>query len=112
MQDPSKYDCVTLMRQREWEVITFNNFDKITKYLQQADCLPNVLFLVNLGHDSQADTLISHVRKKYPFIKTALQITGRNPDEFSTDYSDRADMVLHGNMKSSEVLKQLAGLLP
>lgn len=109
-KDPSGFELVTRMRAREWEVITFDTFAKLKRYLKESEYLPHAILAIDLGHDPDIRTLLEYLSREYPGIKTALQVLGRNPDEHA-DISEQADVVVTEAQMSQEILSHLQELI-
>ena len=103
-------DLVSLMRRKEWEVITFSDNHSMRKHLRETKCQPHMIFLVCTIYDSSIEQLLQDIRINHPFIKTALQVAGCNPDESPNDINSKADLVLCRRLKRAEVLEKLSSL--
>ncbi len=110
-QEPHQLSLVSEMRNLDWEVITFNDHEQMTRYLREAQVRPEVVILIEIGNDEGLMDLTNSIRQIDPRIKLALQIFGRNPDELESELKENADLFLTGADRTNEILDQLAALL-
>ena len=59
---------------------------------------------------SSTEQLLQDIKNDHPFIKTALQVAGCNPDESPNDINSKADLVLCRRLERTEVLDKLSSL--
>ncbi len=109
-RDPSGFELLSLMRQHEWEVISFDNLGKIKAYLKETEFLPHLLFAIDIGHDTEIESMLDFMSQDYPGVKIGLQILGRNPDEHN-DLSERAELIFNESDTSMDIIRQIQELI-
>ena len=110
-EDPCAFELIGLMRQQEWEVITFDNEQKVKQYLSETQTLPHMLFLFDIGHDDDAYDLAHEVRHEYPGIKIGMQMLGRNPDAMHDKNLQHIDLCVTESNSNGQILKNLKTLV-
>jgi len=110
-KDPSGFDIVSLLQEKEWETITFCDEERIYQYLEEAEYFPHVLLIYCLGIDPQAQSILNSVSTRYPFIKIVLLATGCNPDDLTEDVRQQADLVLYDGLSHQTVMSKISALL-
>lgn len=108
--DPSAFELISHLRQKEWEVITFDRIAKIKSYFKETDFLPHVLFAIDVGHDHEIETMLDYMSEEYPGIKVAVQILGRNPDEHE-DLKGKAELLFGENDMNQDIVVKLQELI-
>lgn len=109
-QDPSGFELISQMRHKEWEVIGFDDVQKLRHYLKETEFLPHLLFAIDIGHDPEIPEMLDFLSKDFPGIKTALQILSRNPDEH-TSLLEKADLTFTESDMNQDIIRHLQDMI-
>jgi signal transduction histidine kinase len=104
--DPSGFELVSRMREKEWELCTFQHIEVLKAYLKDASFQPEVAIIFRIGDDPQVSKVIHMIRKEYPLTRQVLIIHGSNPDIFSTRESE-VDLILDESKTPDQILRKL-----
>jgi signal transduction histidine kinase len=110
-EDTSHSDLVAKMREQTWQVLTLTNADRVREYLAQSDFPIKMVVLLRIALDEDADRLLEQVRTEHPEITIAVITMGDDPEQTPKPVNERADLVLHHNMKLSTMIKRLTDLI-
>jgi len=111
-EDTSQSDLVAEMREQTWQVLTLTNADRAREYLTQSDFPIELIVILRIALDENADRLLEQVRNAHPELKIAVITMGDDPEHTPRFVSEQADIVLHHNMKLSTMIKRLSVLIP
>ena len=110
-EDTSHSDLVAEMREQTWQVLTLTNAARVREYLTQSDFPINMMVILRIALDEDADRLLEQVRNEHPEIRIAVITMGDDPEQTPRSVNERADIVLHHNMKLSTMIKRLSDLI-
>jgi hypothetical protein len=110
-EDTSHSDLVAKMREQNWQVLTLTNAARVHEYLTQSDFPINMVVVLRIALDEDADLLLEQIRIEHPEITIAVITMGDDPEQTPRSVNDRADLVLHHNMKLSTIIKRLTDLI-
>ncbi len=110
-EDTSHSDLVAKMREQNWQVLTLTNAARVREYLTQSDFPINMVVVLRIALDEDADLLLEQIRIEHPEITIAVITMGDDPEQTPRSVNDRADLVLHHNMKLSTIIKRLTDLI-
>ena len=91
--------------------MTLTNAARVREYLTQSDFPINMIVILRIALDDDADRLLEQVRNEHPEIRIAVITMGDDPEQTPRSVNDRADIVLHHNMKLSTMIKRLSDLI-
>ncbi|RKX35764.1 MAG: hypothetical protein DRP71_02500 [Verrucomicrobia bacterium] len=110
-EDASHSDLVAEMREKTWQVLTLSNAARVREYLTQSDFPIRLIVILRITLDEDADRLLEQVRDEHPEIRIAVITMGDDPEQTPRSVNERADIVLHHNMKLSTMIKKISDLI-
>lgn len=110
-EDTSHSDLVAEMREQTWQVLTLTNAARVREYLTQSDFPIKMMVILRIALDEDADRLLEQVQTEHPEIRIAVITMGDDPEQTPRSVNERADIVLHHNMKLSTMIKSLSDLI-
>lgn len=110
-KDPSAFDIVSRLLEKEWEIITFSEVPAVSQYLKDGGLSPDALLAIDLGHDKNVEPLIDYFRAHHPDVKRMIQVVGRNPDEINSVFRNKVDLFLDDSIISTEAISLLSKAL-
>jgi signal transduction histidine kinase len=105
--DPSGFDVVQRMREREWELIFFKRPEALRRYLREAPRCPDMLLTMLLGADTIETNLHHELKLTHSGMSIALVTSGRSLDEIPTGELMGIDLSMEDNGAPDEVIQQL-----
>ncbi len=109
--DPSNFDLVARIHEREWELISFTRPEALRRYLREAPRCPNLLLTLVLGADPVADELLQEMRDTHPSMRRAVMVIGRSAEELTSEALAEVELVLEDSDGPDETMRQLTALL-
>lgn len=110
-QDPSEFSIVRTLREQSWELILFNDPQKLLFELGQSSLLIPGVLMIELGEDFALMDLISKIKKQYPEVKIALQTPRVTPEALAPLVRQHLDLVLDRDLRDPQVANYLQSLL-
>jgi signal transduction histidine kinase len=105
--DPSGFDVVQRMREKEWELIFFKRPEALKRYLREAPRCPDMLLTMLLGADSIDANLTKELKTAHKTMAFSLVTSGRNLDELPTCDLKGMDLSMEDHGAPDEVIQQL-----
>jgi signal transduction histidine kinase len=109
--DPSGFDVVQRMREKEWELIFFKRPEALRRYLREAPRCPDMMLTMILGADAVDANLTKELRETHHEMALALVTSGRSLDEIPTSDIAGIDLSLEDHGAPDEVVQQLDAFL-
>ena len=100
------------LRARDWEVRNTIAFEEIRVFLAEKGSGLDLLFILQPEADAELPRLLELVRHEQPRLRIALEITGQNPDEISSEIRRQVDVLLRPNRPERDIVAELARHLP
>lgn len=110
-EDAGASDLVTRMREQTWQVLTLTHAGRAREHLTQSVFPIDLVVILRISLDEDADRLLEEVRGENPTVKIAVITVGDDPEQVPRRVSEQADLVLHHNLKLSTMLKRLNDLI-
>lgn len=110
-EDAGGSDLVTRMREQTWQVLTLTHAERAREHLAQSVFPIDLVVILRISLDEDADRLLEEVRGEHPGIKIAVITVGDDPEQIPRPVSEQADLVLHHNLKLSTMIQSLTDLI-
>ena len=109
--DPSCFDIVQRMHEKEWELICFKRPEALKRYLREAPRCPDVLLTILLGADSVDSSMTKELRATHKNMGMILVASGRSLDELPTEDIVGMDLSIEDHGAPDEVVQQIEAFL-
>jgi len=110
-EDAGQSDLVARMREQTWQVLTLTHANRVREHLAQAVFPIDMILIMRISLDEDADRLLEETRIEHPSIKIAVITMGEDPEQVPRLINEQADLVLHHNLKLSTMIKRLSDLI-
>jgi signal transduction histidine kinase len=110
-EDAGPSDLVSRMREASWQVLTVTGADRVREHLTQSVFPIDLMVILRISLDEQADQLLDEIRRAHPAMKIAVITVGDDPEQVPHQISEQADLVLHPNLKLSNMIERLTALI-
>jgi len=109
--DPSGFDVVQRMREKEWELIFFKRPEALRRYLREAPRCPDMMLTMLLGADSIDANLTKELKETHRAMSLTLVTSGRSLDEIPTGDLMGIDLSMEDHGAPDEVIQQLEAFM-
>ena len=107
IDDPEAYEIVNMLRNCEWEVITFNQLDELNAFLEETTLQPDALIAVKVGQDPVIESLIDTMIAEHPDMQRFVQIRGINPDQIPGELRNKVSCIFDESMQNKEIIDSI-----